>query len=241
MPKINLTNKKYPYFTVLERNVSRTGKNVWWNCLCHCGKIFTATTTDINKEKVHSCGCMRKQLIGQAHLQDLVGEVFGELEVIERDFNHEQHGSKPRTYWKCRCSCGNIVSVERAHLVCRGQSSCGCKNSIGELHINKILSNNSIQYKSQYTNSDLETEKGGYLKFDFAIMENNKVIRLIEFDGPQHDSNNANYFSNDTNLAERDNVKNNYAKKNNIPLVRISYYKRDSMTIEDLMGDQFII
>lgn len=240
MPKIDLTNKEYKYFKVLKRNAERKGKNVWWDCLCHCGNIFTATTTEINKGTRHSCGCMRKKLIGEAHLQDITGQVFGELKVIERDLERPQHGEKPRTYWKCQCSCGNIISVDRTHLVCRGQSSCGCKNSIGELHINKILSDNNIQYKSQYTNSDLETDKGGYLRFDFAIIENDKVIRLIEFDGPQH-KNIGYYFTNDTDIINRDNIKNEYAKKNCIPLVRIPYYKRDSITIEDLMGDQFII
>ena len=32
MPKIDLTNKQYEYFKVLQRNTQRTGKNVWWNC-----------------------------------------------------------------------------------------------------------------------------------------------------------------------------------------------------------------
>lgn len=59
MPKIDLTNKEYRFFKVLKKNTKRTGKNVWWDCQCNCGKIFTATTTDINKGKVKSCGCMK--------------------------------------------------------------------------------------------------------------------------------------------------------------------------------------
>ena len=53
----------------------------------------------------------------------------------------------------------------------RGQQSCGCKNSIGELHINSILNSNNIKYKSQYTNKELLTENKGYLRFDFAILD----------------------------------------------------------------------
>lgn len=244
MPKIDLTNKKYEYYTVIDRNEERTkqnGKNVYWNCKCHCGKIFVATTSEINKQKIKSCGCMSSYLTGKAHFQDLVGEIFGELEVLERDYNYPQHGKKPRTMWKCKCSCGNIISVSRSHLIGRNQSSCGCKNSIGELNINKILTENNIIYKSQYTNNDLRTNKNGYLKYDFAIFDNDKVIRLIEFDGPQHFQQ-TNFFKEELEkIQERDNIKNSYAKNNNIPLVRIPYSKRDNLTLEDLLGDRFLI
>jgi hypothetical protein len=67
----------------------------------------------------------------------------------------------------------------------------------------------------------------------------NKIIRLIEFDGPQH-TNENNYF-NDSTIIQRDEIKNNYAHSNNIPLIRIPYYKRDCIVIEDLMGDRFLI
>lgn len=240
MPKIDLTNKEYEYYTVLCRNNEKKGKNVWWNCRCHCGKIFTATTTDINKQKQKSCGCMRAKLIGEAHFQDLTGQIFGELKVIERDLDHIQNGEKPRTYWWCECSCGNRISVDRTHLVSRGQSSCGCKQSIGELNIIKLLTDNNITFKSQYTCTDLQTVNNGYLRFDFAILDSdNKIIRLIEFDGPQH-TNENNYF-NDSTIIQRDEIKNNYARSNNIPLIRIPYYKRDCIVIEDLMGDRFLI
>lgn len=101
MPKIDLTGKEFKYFKVLNRNLERKGKNVWWNCECHCGKIFTATTTEINKGTRKSCGCMKAELVSKAHLQDLVGQTFGELKVLERDFDHPQNGKKVRTYWKC--------------------------------------------------------------------------------------------------------------------------------------------
>ena len=240
MPKIDLTNKQYEYFKVLQRNTQRTGKNVWWNCQCQCGKIFTATTTEINKGTRKSCGCMKSQLLSQAHLQDLTGQIFGELTVLRRNKEAQVEGHKTTTMYDCQCSCGNIITVERGKLVSRGQSSCGCKQSIGELHIHKILKNNNINYKSQYTCSELKTDKNGFYKFDFAILdEQNQIIRLIEFDGPQHEKE-SNFF-NDKELQHRDNFKNAFAKNKNIPLVRIPYYKRDCLTIEDLMGNKFLI
>lgn len=246
MPKIDLTDKEYEYYTVIDRNEERTkqnGRNVFWNCKCHCGNLFVATTTDINRQKTKSCGCMAHYLTGKAHFQDITGETFGELQVLERDYEKAQTSKKPVTYWKCKCSCGNIISVDRTHLVGRGQSSCGCKKSIGELNINKILSQNNIKYSTQYTNKKLETEKGGYLKYDFAILnDNNEIIRLIEFDGPQHNKDTYDRFFEAYDLIhQRDELKNKYCKDNNIPLVRIPYKKRDTMTLEDLMGDRFLV
>ena len=244
MPKIDLTNKEFEYFTVINKNEERTkanGRNVFWNCKCKCGNTFIATTTEINKNIRKSCGCMKSKLLSQAHLQDLTGQRFGELTVLKRDLIHSQNGQKNRTYWFCKCSCGNILSVERTHLVNRQQSSCGCKNSIGELNIHKILNENNIFYQSQYTNSKLKTEKNGYLRFDFAILDDNDiVIRLIEFDGPQHHYQ-LEYFDDTLDIFLRDVMKNQYAKDNNIPLVRIPYYKRDCITLDDLLGDRFLI
>lgn len=240
MPKINLTNKEYEYFTVLHRNTERVGKNVWWDCKCKCGKIFTATTTAINKGTRKSCGCMKSSLLSQAHLQDLIGQEFGNLKVLERDYNHPQNGQKIRTYWWCECKCGNVVSIERTHLVNRTKISCGCQQSIGEYNINKLLTENNIKYKTQYTNSELQTKAGGYLKFDFAIVsKDGDIIRLIEFDGPQHTQKTNNYF-NTEGIQERDAQKNQYCINNKIPLVRIPYYKRDTIKLEDIMGDRFI-
>lgn len=242
MPKIDLTNKQFDYYKVLDKNIekSKNSKNIWWNCQCQCGKIFTATTTDINKQKAKSCGCMKSQLLSEAHLQDLTGKTFGELYVLKRNKEAQKDGHKKQTMYDCQCSCGNIITVERGKLISRGQSSCGCKNSIGELHINNLLSQNKIKYISQYTNSDLISPNNGYLRFDFAILdEENKIIRLIEFDGPQHHTN-INYF-NDNDISFRDNLKNNYAKEHQIPLVRIPYYKRDCLKLEDLLENQFLI
>lgn len=206
--------------------------------------MFTATTTDINRGIIKSCGCMKSELLSKAHLQDLTGKTFGELYVIRRNKEAQVNGHKTTTMYDCQCSCGNIITVERSKLISRGQKSCGCKNSIGELNINKLLTDNNINYISQYTNQSLKTQNNGFLRFDFAILDKeNNVIRLIEFDGPQH-TKTVEYFNKTDLLKEvqaRDELKNNYAKNNSIPLVRIPYYKRDIIKIEELLGDQFLI
>lgn len=52
---------------------------------------------------------------------DLAGKTFNRLTVIERAENKRR-----RVHWKCKCSCGNIVIIDRCHLVTGNTKSCGC-------------------------------------------------------------------------------------------------------------------
>ena len=40
---------------------------------------------------------------------------------------------------------------------------------------------------------------------------------------------------------KRDKEKNKYALSHNIPLIRIPYWERDNITLEMLLGDQYLI
>lgn len=55
--------------------------------------------------------------------QDIIGKRFGRLTVIE--YSHTENN---RTYWKCRCDCGNIVIRRRKELSAGNTKSCGCLN-----------------------------------------------------------------------------------------------------------------
>lgn len=88
-------------------------------------------------------------------------------------------------YWLCYCDCGNTHEAASNHLTRGNIQSCGCiTSSIGEMNIQKILDANSIIYTKECSFSDLYNKKP--LRFDFAIYQENKIIRLIEFDGIQH-------------------------------------------------------
>ncbi len=103
-----------------------------------------------------------------------------------------------------------------------------------------ILQANNIEYKKEYTVKEI-----GNLRFDFALLENKKVVRLIEFDGIQHFTSCSGVWNNtEDNLQkrqERDNRKNKWAINNNIPLVRIPYWERDNITLEMIMGDKYLV
>jgi hypothetical protein len=53
--------------------------------------------------------------------KDLTGMVFNRWTVIERDITRNKH-----TYWKCRCSCGTLKSIESGSLIMGSSKSCSC-------------------------------------------------------------------------------------------------------------------
>lgn len=118
------------------------------------------------------------------------------------------------------------------------------KQSIGEHNIEKVLKQNHIRYKKEYTFKDLVSSKGNPLRYDFAILNCfSEVTRLIEFDGTQHNKP-TDYFGGEKafyKLREHDWLKNRYAKGHHIPLVRIPYSERDNITIDILLGDKYLI
>lgn len=80
------------------------------------------------------------------------------------------------------------------------------------------------------------------LRFDFILFTDDDVPwRLIEFDGPQHESNTFNDEEAFNKLQRYDKIKNEYALSHNLPLIRIPYSEKDNITIELLMGNKYLV
>lgn len=58
------------------------------------------------------------------HAEDLTGQVFGRLSVVERGPNRAHGGGKPS--WICQCECGVLVAIPAARLKGGSNKSCGC-------------------------------------------------------------------------------------------------------------------
>lgn len=54
---------------------------------------------------------------------DLTGQKFNKLTVLSKD---EEKSAKKRIYWKCKCDCGNEVSISADRLKSGHTKSCGC-------------------------------------------------------------------------------------------------------------------
>ena len=240
---VDLTGQVFGQLTVIDQNKTYRKENnikgyhAYWNCLCSCGNTTIAKGTDLSGGKTTQCKqCAGNQLI------DETGNRYGYLTILNylRTENHQ-------TIWLAQCDCGNQCEV-RINDLRRGRAklSCGCKSirSKGELEIEELLKQNKINYQAQYVFDNLVGQRNRRLPYDFAILTpDNQVQRLIEFDGQQHNIS-VNYFGGDKVLNRRkelDKIKNNYAKEHHIPLIRISYDKLSKITIEMLLGDEYLI
>ena len=232
--------KTFGRLTVLayDKEKSQLHKNgSHWICECECGNIKSVRGADLVNHKTQSCGCFHNEQFGKMvseTRENLAGQKFYKLTVI--DYNTEYSERFGRPYWNCKCECGNTKVVMARNLKNGSVSSCGCINySIGEKNIVNILTNNSINYVKEYKFKEL-----GALRYDFYLPEFN---RLIEFDGRQHYQPAANFGGQENFeiLKRHDEIKNQYAINNNIELVRIPYWQRDSITLDMLLGNQYLI
>lgn len=214
-------------------------------CKCNqCGKEII-----LRKEEVEK-GCVNCKIIsgeisgGRGHKSLNPGDRFGKLTVIEYDKSRKTANGNYPSYVKCKCDCGNIISVRKSHLTgynkggSRGISytiSCGCSQvSVGELYIRKMLQDYNVNFQEQYSIKELSTG----LKFDFAVFDQDgKLSHLIEYDGQQH-FNAVEAWGGEEKLQiqkERDNRKNIYCREQGIPLIRIPYtVKLSDLTFEDI-------
>lgn len=214
-----------------------------WNCLCKsCGKYCIKDATNLLKHK--SCGCARGKRVGEKLRKDLTNQRFGML-IAKKYAGYSN--SSGNAVWECQCDCGNITYVDSNNLVAKHTLSCGCINSsIGVENICKILKDNNITFKQEYGLSEVFDTQGYPFRLDFVIYKNNQIIRAIEYDGIQHFIETWGAWKQNSRITlkiqqERDHRKNQWCLLHNIPLVRIPYWERDNITLEMLMGDQYLV
>ena len=252
---IDMTGQRWGKLVVLERAENDPYGKAQWLCQCDCGNQKIIAGASLRKGVTISCGCHRLAKIKQFNEQNTINEIghrYGKLVVISKntDSKLQQDG---RAMWNCKCDCGNECVVMGKLLRNGHVNSCGCGvKSKGELKIEQILKQLNInwvnQYKVNIAQNQYETQQEHPYYFDFAIIDNNKLHYLIEYDGEQHFSfkENTDYWNNKENFQQtqqRDMIKNQWCKNNNIPLIRIPYTQYDKLCIDDLQlnTSQFLI
>ena len=215
---IDLTGQKFGRLTAIEMTDKRQNKSVVWKCLCQCGNTCEVVAASLRAGRTKSCGCLKQEKDKQpkGNVINLIGKKFGHLTVISRQ------GSDKRgeALWECECDCD-----AHTHLIVLGSNlrtghttSCGCeRRSKGELAVAKLFNDNNISFKQEY--KAFKFANGKWASYDFYV--NNQY--LIEYDGETHYNYNLHGWHNKQQLLaqqERDVIKTQWCKDNNIPLIR---------------------
>ncbi len=100
--------------------------NIWWTCICACGRSINVRSDSLSTGNTKSCGCLRNERVaqnGRSNGIELTGKTFGRLNVIERflDINKPK-----RRLWLCSCNCGNKKVIDSCSLLGGTTISCGC-------------------------------------------------------------------------------------------------------------------
>lgn len=222
----------------ISKNLNKKRKRVYWRCQCECGKIFSAEANSIKTGASKSCGCLVKERMTEVLQKDITNQKFGKLTAIKNTGKKHKNGCY---LWLCECECGSKVEKPLNYLMIGDCFSCGCIKSKGESIIQKLLQDNMISFETQKTFDTCKNPLNNYpFYFDFYI-ENSF---LLEFDGEQHFHTRNGGWNNEENFSktqERDKIKNQWCKNNNIPLKRIPYWELNNLTIEDILNDKYLI
>lgn len=205
-------------YQVIEYFSARKGAKLI--CLKCNKEIFVKDVSHITRQKT-LCACFKEDKDNCDSLKDIqrkIDEKFGTNEFILLDFKRESNKIKVKH------KCGFIRQIDRSRFFDRGRCpQCDRAISHGERNIAGILVDLKVPFETQKTFEDLKSLKGKLLRFDFFVA--NKYA--IEFNGLQHYKS-VDYFGGEEAFEVRqfyDNQKEDYCKKNNIPLLIIPYWE----------------
>ena len=254
---IDLTGQRFGKLVAVRRLDEKKRRIFLWECQCDCGNICKVDVSSLRSGNTKSCGCgkydgLKKYNNEQSEKNKIpIGTRFGKLTVIEDIGFRQQVEGHQRRWYKCQCDCGKTKEV-MGNLLKEGKvSSCGlCNlNSVGEYNIIKVLEENHIPFLHDTYYQPLIEETERKLRFDFIIFDDTSYstpIRFIEFDGRQHKFGpDTSYWGRTTDtletIQERDRIKNQFCLSHNLPLVRIPYSKANTIYLEDIMGDKYLV
>lgn len=220
----NIDGNKFGRLTVLE-SLWNKDRKPQVKCKCDCGNVVVLDRNSVITGHTQSCGCLQKEAMRKLREKDDTGYISDFGVTILQPY---QRNDKGQMVWECECGyCGKHFYELPARIKNNHVRSCGCLiSSSMESYIKKFLDENNVDYETQYTYDDCLNDKGNKLRFDFAIKKNSEVFYLIEYDGEQH-FRSVEYFGGNKGFEARqkyDNIKNDYCRTHNIPLLRLPYY-----------------
>lgn len=156
--------------------------------------------------------------------------------IINADENMTIYSIEPIKHLCIKCGQeveSTCLSMYRAKGKC--DRCCLSKNAI---IIYDYLKDNNLEFKTEYTFSDLKSDNNFPLRFDFALFEDDDLKILIEYDGEYHDERFNKSGTYDIQI-KHDSMKDEYCLNNKIPLLRINFDENVILKLHNNLLDFF--
>ncbi|MGE7649203.1 hypothetical protein ACQKM1_15665 [Peribacillus frigoritolerans] len=199
-----------------------------------CGREWSTQPRNILEG--HSCELCRREL--KKYRSDEIRKMLHEIyqdEIVWIDGEYDTQRNSILTFKNTKC--GHVfkkVVVDMINPYRRMVNNCPrCVGSKGEIRIEEFLMNIGVNYTAEYTFDNCRNVNP--LPFDFAILKDDVVIMLIEYDGKEHFES-VEYFGGERKYKMRkrnDQIKDNYCQEKGIKLIRIPYW--DFENIEGIL------
>lgn len=218
--RIDVIGNKYGRLTILDIVMDSHPTKV--RCKCDCGNDHICAQADVVNGHTQSCGCLQSEKTSDSNTKNWTGYISDSgVKFIKKSHMND----KRQWIWECECPvCGGLFYELPAKINNGHTTSCGCKKqSFGEYYVKTLLKDMGVEFIPQYTFDDCRCVY--VLHFDFAIFNDGSLVGLIEYDGRQHFEP-VEVFGGIVGFEEtqkRDEIKNNYCKINNLPLLRLPY------------------
>lgn len=114
--------------------------------------------------------------------------------------------------------------------------SCGCIRSKGNAKIAQILAQAHIPFLREFSPDDMP----GRCRFDFAVLQDEKLSHFIEYDGILHFQFTGSGWDTEQRFRRTqssDAQKNRYCREHGIPLLRIPYTAFPTLALQDLLPE----
>lgn len=212
-------NGKYDYSNVQYLNSFHKVK-----IICPIHGEFYQTPHEHLRAECYNCGQEKRAKSKTINTQTFIErarQIHGN--IYNYDGTHYIHNRKKVSI---RCLSHGIFQQRPMDHIHQKQGCPKCRISKGERCIIRVLEENKIPYKYEKIFPDCRNPyTNRNLKFDFFIPS---IKLLIEFDGEQHFrpfiTTKYSITASDVKSTQmRDNMKNNYATKNGLKLLRIPY------------------
>ena len=225
-------------FKVIEDLSNYEYKNVHQKIKIKCNKCGTEYLKRIN-DLLHGYGCNNCANLKRYSVEEMKERVNN----LDSDYELLSNSCRTRDIGEFKhLKCGNTFQMKIHNFVTVGERCPFCNQSLGNSNskgitiIKEYLDNRNINYEQEKKFENC-IYNNRHLPFDIYLTELNI---LIEFDGIQHFKP-IDIFGGEERFKrckENDNYKNEFAKNNNIKLIRISYLDIDK--IEDILKENGI-